>query len=556
MAGWLKRVDGSGGVQESFITPQKFEKAEPFFDLESKRKLECEFNECLEVFLKQTSDISCFRPLPPVIGEGQEVDLFKLYIAVRKRIECGKDEISWSLVARDCGFDSKLGAALKLVYDKYLDELNSWVRKVVCNIEDENIEVRDTSVDFSSLLVKLESGMKEFLSLDQVNIEKDVDIVKFSDDDGKNEIMELSVDVKSVDPKLRDGNRIVNANVSKNQCGDDRVKYEDLVSRKRKRGCYMGMLNWVRKVAKDPCDPVIGILPQRNTWKHYESELEWKQILLAREAMLLRMNATSQQSIWQKKQLMHPSLYDDQYSSEKLRSSQRVVFAKDSSCNTLERLNSESSFSDYQGDAKRIRVGPLFQADLPQLLGSNYESDSKWLGTRIWPLEKVEQNKTSLIERDPIGKGRQESCGCQFPGSVECVRFHIKEKKIKVKLELGSAFYNWKFDGMGEEVALTWTKEEEKKFEKIVKSNRLSSEKYFWEELFKFFPRKGREALVSYYFNVFLLQRRGKQNRDSTLGIESDDEESEYGPVSNRFGRISDISPGSIFRSPKKSRLN
>ncbi|KAL3829682.1 hypothetical protein ACJIZ3_018484 [Penstemon smallii] len=514
MAGWLKRVNGSGGVEESFITPKKFEKIEPFFDLESQRKLECEFNECLEVFWEQTSDTSCSRPLPPVIGEGQKVDLFKLYIAVRKRTECGQDKISWSLVARDCGFDSELGAALKLVYVKYLDKLDSWVRKVVCNIEDENIEVRETRVDLSSLLMKLESGLKEFLS------------------------------------------RIVNANVSENQCGDDQVKYEDLVSRKRKRDCYMGMLNWIRKVAKDPCDPAIGILPQRDTWKHYESKLEWKQIILAREAMLLKMNATSQQSIWQKKQLMHPSLYDDQYSSEKLRSSQRLVFAKDSSRKALERLNSKSSFSDYQSDGKQIRVGPLFQADLPQLLGSNYESDSKWLGTRIWPLEKVEQNHSSLIERDPIGKGRQESCGCQFPGSVECIRFHIREKKIKLKLELGSAFNNWKFDGMGEEVALTWTKEEEKKFEKIVKSNRLSSEKYFWEELFKSFPGKGREALVSYYFNVFLLQRRGKQNRDGTLDIQSDDEESEYGPVSNRFGRISDISPGSIFRSPKKSRLN
>lgn len=281
----------------------------------------------------------------------------------------------------------------------------------------------------------------------------------------------------------------------------------------------------------------------------------------------------------QKKQKMHPSMYDDdQCGSERLRCSQRLLFAKDSSRKAWEQVGLESyssgcrsdeDFADKQCDStadsatflgqyhrqKRIPMGPLFQAEIPEFCRADYESDSKWLGTKIWPLDKTEQNK-SLIERDPIGKGRQESCGCQFPGSIECVRFHVKEKRVKVKLELGSAFYRWKFDGMGEDVALSWTKEDKNKFQHIVESNRLSSEKYFWDELFKFFPRKGREALVSYYFNVFLLQRRGQQNRSSTSNIDSDDEESEFGPIANRFGQLAAKSPGSIFCSPKKSHLN
>lgn len=270
---------------------------------------------------------------------------------------------------------------------------------------------------------------------------------------------------------------------------------------------------------------------------------------------------------------MHPSIYDDDQSgSERLRCSQRLIFAKDSSRRTRQGVGCESSSSSYQSDEnnadnstadsanfwgnqrrkKRVPVGPNYQANLPEFVGLDYESDSKWLGTKIWPLDSGEQKKY-LIERDPIGKGRQESCGCQFPGSIQCVRFHIREKRVKVKLELGSAFTIWKFDSMGENVAVSWTTEDENKFRNIVESNRLSSDKYFWDELFKYFPRKGREALVSYYFNVFLIRRRGHQNRSNESNIDSDDEESEYGPIANRFGQVA---TGSIFCSPKKPHSN
>lgn len=268
---------------------------------------------------------------------------------------------------------------------------------------------------------------------------------------------------------------------------------------------------------------------------------------------------------------MHPSMYDDdQCASEKLRCSQRLLSSKDSSrksressysCNESDEddgykpTDSTSDSLTFPGRKKRIPIGRNHQADLPEFCGADYQSDSKWLGTKIWPLDKAERSKC-LIEREPIGKGRQDSCGCQFPGSIECVRFHVRQKRLKMKLELSSAFYLWKFNGIGEDVALSWTKDEESKFRQIVETNRLSLEKYFWDELFKFFPRKGREALVSYYFNVFLLQRRGHQNRSGTGNIDSDDEDSEYGPIANKFGQLAAKSPGSIFCSPKKSHLN
>ncbi|KAK6162304.1 hypothetical protein DH2020_002145 [Rehmannia glutinosa] len=584
MAGWLKKDNGCS-VEES---SEKIQETEVCFDFGTENygynKVKTLFDDFLEGFLKQVFSHSCFRQLPPVIGEGQQVDLFELHIVVRKR--GGYNSVSknglWSLVATDCGFDSIFGAALKLVYVKYLDTLDRWLRKIVNDKQVENTEFEETHLSFSGPLMELESDLEVFLSgiADKVKKEEFVEFKKSSLESGNEDLdfVDLKVDVKSVHEKCSNENRGGNVRVNEKQSvdnGDEQTMDKDFASRKRKRECCMGMLNWIRKVAKDPCNPDIEALPERHKWKCYGTEVQWKQNLLAREAMLLKKNvdASSQQSVWQKKQKMHPSMYDDdQCGSERLRCSQRLLFAKDSSRKEChQRLSSESSSSDFQSDddklcdstadsahfrrrQKRIPIGPLFQADLPDFCGADYESDSKCLGTKFWPLDKNEPNK-SLIERDPIGKGRRESCGCQFPGSLECVKFHVREKRVKLKLELGSAYYKWKFDGMGEIVALSWTKEDEDKFQDIVESNRLSSEKYFWDELFKFFPKKGRENLVSYYFNVFLLRRRGCQNRSGTSNIDSDDEESEFGPIGNRFGQIAAKSPGSIFCSPKKSHL-
>ncbi|XP_039042554.1 uncharacterized protein LOC120181522 isoform X2 [Hibiscus syriacus] len=119
-----------------------------------------------------------------------------------------------------------------------------------------------------------------------------------------------------------------------------------------------------------------------------------------------------------------------------------------------------------------VPIGPLFQVEVPEWTGGASESDPKWLGTRVWPSEKKE-NKF-MIERDRIGKGRQDSCGCHIRDSIQCVRSHVAEKRLKAKLELGFAFYRWKFDKMGEEVAFSWKEEEEKMFSCIAYRNRVT----------------------------------------------------------------------------------
>ncbi|KAG6434318.1 hypothetical protein SASPL_105943 [Salvia splendens] len=556
MAGWLESENGAR-IEENVGAEVKWS-----------------FTEFLKAFLEHVYGSSCLRPLPPVVGEGQVVDLLKLKIAVRKRGGyCGVSENRlWSSVAADCGLDSRFSAALKLVFVKYLDALDRWLRKIEKYREDGVSEER--CFDFTRFLMGLELGPKVFVSS---KIERDDGFVElkkteFEVVDGNQVFVELNIDVEGSDEKGSDENGVSDGvNIGKEQSvdkggdGDDLRVDQGSVSKKRKRECYTGLLNWIRNVGKDPNGPAVEPLPEMQKWNCYGRELPWKQILTIREAMLLKKNvdAGSQRSVWQgnlKKQKIHPSMYDD----EGLRCSQRLLSSKDRK--SRDRGGAESSSSDFQTDEdnadkqsdadspiylsncrkKRIPIGSNHQADLPEFQGEDYESEAKWLGTKIWPLDKAEQNKKSLIERDRIGKGRQECCGCQFVGSFECVRFHIREKRLKVKLELGSAFYLWKLDMIGEDVAFSWTKEDQNKFQHTVQSNRLSLEKYFWNELFKQFPKKGREALVSYYFNVFLLQRRAIQNRTSPINIDSDDEESEYGPVTNRFGA------GSIFCSPKK----
>lgn len=270
---------------------------------------------------------------------------------------------------------------------------------------------------------------------------------------------------------------------------------------------------------------------------------------------------------------MHPSMYEDcsapcHLSTERLRCSQRLPTSGKcracSCCNSRsatqiklcpqqieldngpkkqEPVTVDISATDTKVNPpedeyllRQVSVDSL--AEVPEWTGVVSESDSKWLGTCIWPLEH--ENHIVKIETDPIGKGRPDLCGCRLPGSVECFRFHIAEKRMKLKLELGSVFYRWRFDRMGEEVSLQWTAVAEKRVKDMVRSN-------LWNNAFKCFPRKTRENLVSYYFNVFLVQRRRYQNRVTPNNIDSDDDESDFGSLGDDFGHEAVKVPGFDF---------
>ncbi|XP_057981466.1 AT-rich interactive domain-containing protein 1 [Malania oleifera] len=687
LIGWLMTADGSAlDCSNSLLKLQRNEfwvEIEPVLEGCSEGdpvKLRYLFSKLVSSFLKKICARDSFQSQIPMLGDGQCMDLFKLFLIVKEK--GGYDTVSknglWDTVAEEYGLGSGVSSAVKVVYVKYLTTFERWFERI---FEDMNSKggSMDSGVNSGGLLVGLEAEFKDFFSdisdqkkkrgeeyphFDLANsklnfvtpgrLSDNDDVARFVEVDGgkrgaddDNEVRcsgwsdggkrcvdddnDMSCLAQSNGGKacsyheneveclvLSDGGRrcaddnkeddVIILDSAVRRCADDEkdddviildssVINEEFFCRKRKRGSFLRMLNWVTEVAKDPCDPVIGTLPERSKWKLYGVEEFWKQALLAREALFFKrpVDSSSEQTIWQKKQRMHPSMYDDHIESshqlaERLRCSQRLLSVKKSQAracsespasgtqsdleispghsgaamvDNLDRqfLGATNSLTDTAVDLsgnshnrKRIPVGPFFQVDVPEWTGVTLESDAKWLGTQVWPAEK--RQSSFLIERDRIGKGRQDSCGCQFPGSVECVRFHITEKRKKVELELGSAFYRWKFDKIGEDVALSWADEDKRKFATIVRLNPASLDKCFWDQIFKFFPDKSREDVVSYYFNVFLLRRRGNQNRYTPNNIDSDDDESEIGSLANGLGHEAIRSPGSIFYAQSKPHMN
>lgn len=99
-----------------------------------------------------------------------------------------------------------------------------------------------------------------------------------------------------------------------------------------------------------------------------------------------------------------------------------------------------------------IPIGPRFQAEVPtweDRTNIQHNDDSlKLMGIQLWPMPNISENKTN-----DVGGGRCDSCSCEFPGSIDCVKLHIREARELLKLEIGATFSSWKFDEMGEDVS-------------------------------------------------------------------------------------------------------
>lgn len=617
MAGLLKKDDGSEADWLKTLDLEPFAKGSVEGD--KKGDLKCLFDQIVSVFSSEIWGNRCVRPLPPILGNGQPVDLYKLYLLVRKYggYEAVCRNGLWDFVVKEFGLSSGFGTSLKLIYAKYLDSIDIWMQKTLKGKELKGKEGDSEAVQ-SGYMMDLGSETREFSSENNAEKEKDGRQVQVDSEErsksnfisgeklgerGKDlSFMDLDAGKDNGCDMLFESGAVSEGDSSRNQCQNDEVRCfvqlngndgkiadddrcdidsrsqdnEGACNRKRKRECVSESLNWVRKVAKDPCNQVIGSLPERSKWKYFGAEQPWKLVMLVRQEMMVKRNGNSsvEQSIWQRNQKMHPAMYEDHSVSATSRSSQRIVSAKITQAvlsfkKSQAQSGSQSTSSETQSDLedplaglwlkkysrRRIPMGIYFQAEVPEWTEKASDSDSKWLGTRIWPQEKG-VNRNCLIERDPTGFGRRDICGCEFKGSFECVRFHVSEKRIRLKLELGVAFNHWHIDKMGEEVASSWSKAEELNFEAIVRSNPPSQGKCFWEEICKFLHSKEREQLVSFYFNVFLLRRRGLQNRSTPIEISSDDEDFEFETTTNCSGQTAVRSPKPSYCSPKKTHLN
>ncbi|PON62908.1 ARID DNA-binding domain containing protein [Parasponia andersonii] len=546
------------------------------------------FDKVLSVFLKAMGEKGVFRPIPAVVDYRKPVDLFKLFWVVREK--GGYDSVSkkrlWALVAKESGLGVGASTAgVKLVYLKYLSELEQWLREK--RFKDQT----SGNGNFRLLSLELESEFRDLFS-DRFDWEgKNGGLVQLECDKNGGGTGDCVRKLGLTDKKdlgLRKCKSDNGENAGKNdRHGDDHLlvlnssfdkKDKDC---KRKRESLSGMLKWLSEMARHSDDPSIGIIARPSKLNEHEDKEFWIQAMRAREVLLQKrqVDPNNEESLLQKKLKMHPSMYEDnnavnRQSIERSRCSARlpsVVKPRYCSCCNpcsstptklmspqkvelenepkeeaavevdLPALVKEVCPSEDESIQKHVSVGPLSQADVPEWTGVVSESDSKWLGTRVWPLECGERKVP--IETDTIGKGRPEFCDCPVPGSVECVRFHIAEARMKLKLELGLVFYYWKFDRMGEEISLQWTAEEEKRFKDIVRSSL-----HFGNRKVRRFPRKTRENLVSYYFNVFLVQKRSYQNRVTPIKVDSDDDESEFGMVGDRFGNNAVNVSGSNFQ--------
>ncbi|KAG0457432.1 hypothetical protein HPP92_022589 [Vanilla planifolia] len=446
-----------------------------------------------------------------MLGDGRPVDLHKLYCVVSEK--GGYDSVTvikaWPMVAEAIGLGSSLGCPLKLIYAKYLDALEHCLqrfpaKKVVedahqGSVENLGLSPNDLEMDAGGFLKKILKMKKESVA-DTMPLCSKRD--HFLTAASENEQMLLSSNVEC--DKLAD--------FGKNS--ETRV----FSSLKRKRDALVGMLSWERLIQEvlKGADNLIN--------EQYSHALQ------ARKALFLKKirRADIDRSPFQKAEKMNSSINGDVVCSS-LQSSRcnQHSHSLEKTCNSCcskmfidgvqekdenhtavrsEALHEKRKlrifvlFPDYLTDCipNRIPLGPSFQAKVPTWLGEQPVDDSddlKWLGSCIWPYQDHE--KSSSTKHDAIGKGREEHCGCRNPGSLKCVRFHVAEKRLQLKRELGPVFYAWRFQCMGEEVALSWKEEEERKFEETVRLNTPSNSRNLWKQLHLLFPSKETEVWLA-----------------------------------------------------------
>ncbi|KAJ0258654.1 AT-rich interactive domain-containing protein 1 [Hirschfeldia incana] len=539
MAGWSMAAEGDEDSAVDFSkTPKSFDlnKSPEAVSTSADSAIEKSINELVSSFRRLLeSFVVEFCPPPPPPAT---VDLFRLFVNVSHRggFKAVSENAAWGEVGNECGLGFGVGDSAKLIYVKYLAALARWLNRVVAG---------DGGAELPGISVDLIGRLRDFVS----RVKREYELSKGAEVGGEFKWF------ISKTKRMHDGG-------DEYRIGSNDKKLEKVVfldkdcssPGKRKRECSLETLRWLSEAAKDPCDKSFGSLPDRSKWDSYGSEEPWKQLLLFRASRTYTDPAC--EKTWQKIQKMHPSLYQDSagtsYNLRERFSYDRGQF-NERKVGMSSEDGSDSEGSDEEEEEDGL-VGPEFQAEVPDWTGITIESDPKWLGTLMWPLNKEQNRNNLLIERDPIGKGRQDPCGCQYPGSVDCVRFHIKTKQEKLKLELGSAFYMWCFDTMGEGNLQYWTEFELKKVRSLMPYPPTLIPSVF-DELRSVLPSKSRGKIVSYFYNVTLLQFRGNQSRMTPDEIDSDtDTQFMIAQASEDPNLEANSSQKPVLLTPKKKR--
>ncbi|GAB2302431.1 hypothetical protein Dimus_036442, partial [Dionaea muscipula] len=261
------------------------------------------FDQVLMVFLRGMYAKIGIRPVPSLLGDGQELDLFKLFCLVRemggfRSVSKGK---LWGVIAEKCGFDFKVSAALKLVYFKYLNELDQWLNRVTREGISKNggYECGGNMVLLSLELVK---RFRDVSKIGREMVKKDETAMPVGFDEIGEGRLQFHGRVK--ENKISDNLAITTTtdddeNICYGNGQDIRLEQNhvqnEISSRKRKRDMLSGMLIWMTQVAKDPYNPSIGRIPESSRWKENGTNALWSWVLWAREATMQRRYGDSKE---------------------------------------------------------------------------------------------------------------------------------------------------------------------------------------------------------------------------------------------------------------------
>ncbi|TYK16643.1 AT-rich interactive domain-containing protein 2 [Cucumis melo var. makuwa] len=282
-----------------------------------KATIRCYFEKILWVFLKEICRRGFIRPVPALLGEGGSLDLFELFMVVRDKggYQVVSEKELWSSVVVELGLDLGLSASVKLIYFKYLSELEKWlmVRRGGTKLENGNSDYYYYRKSFPCL-AELEAKIKDMLYgvLRQKSIYDERPGFKSNKPNGNVNVAETAAEKEIKFPKIEKKEHDLHEDVTPIQqnctetprvngetnqihvIGDcrslDAVNVEtETDSHGRSRESLLRMLKWVRKTAKHPANPSNGTVPESSKWKAYASDdALWLQVIKAKDALLNR----------------------------------------------------------------------------------------------------------------------------------------------------------------------------------------------------------------------------------------------------------------------------
>lgn len=230
------------------------------------------FDQVLACSLKEAAAKGLARPLRPVVGgDGKTLDLFELFLVVREN--GGFDSVSnngrWAIVAQELALDLKFSAFVKLIYGKYLKDIEYWLkgsREDICCRSGE-VVWNQLGQEFRSLAS--DSGTDR---LNNTCVGKDTsEKVPCSVESGD------TCNILGVDDEILDDHAIV-------LLGQPPTKQE-ISSPERKVESLSGMLNWVIQIAKCPDSYSVDGIPAQAEWGNNKDQEFWIQAIRVREVL-------------------------------------------------------------------------------------------------------------------------------------------------------------------------------------------------------------------------------------------------------------------------------